>query len=165
MRCRLFVTLAVALPMVARAQSPGLSSIREDSTLAGIQTVGLLISDANGALGAPLVAQLAASTTLELRKTGLRVIRIDTATKAGVNFDALVQVLIYRRGRFGGDDVDMRYLVRQPVTLVRTQKQLWETTWIAERRGQNLVVKDAVPRMLTEAINEFLSKWLDMNGR
>lgn len=164
MRRFLVWSVAAFLPVAVAAQSP-VNSVREDSTLVGIKTVGLLVSDVDKSLGAQLTEQLAASTQLELRKAGLRVVRIDSTGKAPGDFDALVQVQFYRRGRFAGDDVDMRFLVRQPVTLLRTSKLFWETTWQTERRGQNLEVKTAAPKFLTEAVNDFLSKWLDMNGR
>lgn len=168
MRHVLLLILCIAIaPLSARAQVVAPTS-HEDSTLAGIHTVGLVVFDPGNGLGAELSEQIFSATQLELRKSGLRVVRYTPSTpQAGAPavLDALVCIYVFPGGPSAGDGTYVRYAVRQPVRVLRTQALLWVSTWTHEDRQQFGSVRRDAAKMVSSATDAFLGKWLDMNGR
>lgn len=149
---------AFLVPAAAHAQY----AATQDSTLVGVKKVYVNFTDANGVLGQPNAEQLANGVALELRKSGLRVVH---SVKELTNDDAILNVSVLATPRARTSDVSVRMDVEQVAQLQRTKQTLRMVTWYYEENASNAVVADAAPAMLGKGVNEFLAKWMDMNGR
>jgi hypothetical protein len=136
----------------------------QDSTLRGIKKAYVNFLDVGDGLGQEAASELYNGLTLELRKAGIRIAR-DSAD-VDMSQDAILNVALVTTKNGFVYDVILRMDVEQRATLVRTAKTLQLVTWyyedIIQRASDH---RRAAPLLLTKATNEFLSKWLDANGR
>jgi hypothetical protein len=121
--------------------------------------VGLFVADVpwNQVISSDGRERLTATTQLELRKTGLRVVLLDSAGNAMAPYDALLLVGVIR---ISGQLLNVRLQVRQPARLERSNRAMWVTTWTWE--DASFGQPDS---LVMRGTNALLSKWLDMNGR
>jgi hypothetical protein len=136
-----------------------------DSSLAGIKKVMLVMTDVDAQLGPTTVAQLEAATQLELRKAGIRVVLKGEGKADMEGTDAVLQIGLFGRRRALTNDLELGMRVRQWATVARTQKSGWYDTWTFEKRIETPDSRRDAPPLVTQGVNEFLSHWLDMNGR
>ena len=131
----------------------------QDSTLTGIHTVVLNFATNEGALAPAVTAELERTVSLELRKSGLKVV-----TGQGATGDAVLNVAILREQRSLSSDLWVRIDVEQRVQLLRNGKPYQLVTWYYDSKKNGMVQSDP-PAMLKTALDTFLEKWMDMNGR
>lgn len=151
--CAVFVA-----PVTGHAQY----AASQDSTLVGIKKVYLNFTDANGGLGEAAAEELSGSVALELRKAGIRVAKDRSELSAD---DATLNVSVITVTRTLVTDVHVRMDVEQLTQLVRTRKSYPMVTWFYEQDKLNGMPKSDGPRLVKAGLDDFLSKWLDMNGR
>lgn len=158
-----FVRLGLVLALLSPATLSAQYAAAQDSTLAGLQKVYIVFTDAGQGLGTAASEALKNSATLELRKAGIRVAREWSDLDAN---DAVLNISFITYQRTLVTDLCLRIDLEQMAQLQRTKHTTRMVTWYYEKLIQNSVpVKDAAPNMLTAGVNEFVSKWLDMNGR
>lgn len=135
----------------------------QDSTLKGVKRVYLNFADVNGALGAELATKIAEDAALELRKTGIRVVKnpaeLDMREDAVLNVSAITDKDAWR------SDLVLRIDLEQRAQLVRTQQTFQMVTWYYEKMLKTADLKVAARPMVAEGINKFITNWLDQNGR
>ncbi len=131
----------------------------QDSTLAGIHTVVLSFSTNEGAFPPDVAAEMERTVSLELRKSGVKVV-----TGQGASADAVLNVGVLRDQRSLSSDLWIRIDVEQRVQLARTGKSYQLVTWYYEAK-KNAMVSTDPPKMLQAGLDTFLEKWMDMNGR
>jgi len=154
--------LAVILGLVSPASGSAQYAAAQDSTLAGLQKVFVNFTDLGQGLGSGVSEALRGSAILELRKAGIRVAR--DAGELDAN-DAVLNISFITTQRTLVTDLCLRIDLEQMAQLQRTKQSSRMVTWYYEKSALNAIVKDAAPLMLAKGIDEFMSKWLDMNGR
>ena len=152
------LVLAVALAAPLRGQY----AITQDSTLQGLQQVYLNFQMTEDAVSAGLYSELATYLNLELRKTGIRVARMPEELGDG---DGVLNVSLIEIPRTLTTDFQLRVDVEQMATLQRTGQMLRMVTWYYEDPQLNVIPENVARDMVTRGLNQFLSAWLDMNGR
>lgn len=156
---RLGLTLAMLCPATLSAQY----AAAQDSTLAGLQKVYVVFTDAGQGLGSVAAEGLKNSAILELRKAGIRVVRDVSELDSN---DAILNISFITSQRTFVLDLCLRIDLEQMAQLQRTKQTTRMVTWYYEKLIQNSgPVKDTGPILLTAGVNELVSKWLDMNGR
>jgi hypothetical protein len=154
----LFACAALIMPAKGHAQY----GVSQDSTLVGIKKVYLNFTDENGGLGVADAESLSGSVALELRKAGIRVAKDRNELTAD---DAVLNVSVITVTRTLVTDILVRMDVEQLAQLARTKKSYPMVTWYYEQNKLNGIPKSDGPRLVKTGLDEFLSKWLDMNGR
>ena len=107
-------------------------------------------------------ACLSGRGALQLRKAGIRVAKDRNELTAD---DAVLNVSVITVARTLVTDVWVRMDVEQLAQLARTKKSYPMVTWYYEQNKLNGMPKSDGPRLVKAGLDEFLSKWLDMNGR
>jgi hypothetical protein len=154
----LFACAVIVVPATVHAQY----AVSQDSTLAGIKKVYLNFTDGNGGLGVAEAEELTGQVALELRKAGIRVAKERSELTGD---DAILNVSVVTVTRTLVTDVQTRIDVEQMAQLARTKKSYAMVTWFYEQNKLNGIPKVDGPRLVKAGLDDFLSKWLDMNGR
>jgi hypothetical protein len=127
----------------------------QDSTLIGLRRVALNVTtdvkDAN---------TFREDIALELRKAGIRVAPDSTRPDS---VDGVLNVLVRSRGSC---QKLIRIDVEQRARLVRTGNTHRMVTWFYEDDANGTACRDSwYPSAIKRAVDAFLTKWLDVNGR
>jgi hypothetical protein len=153
----LLVASAVARPVAAQ------SITGQDSTLVGLKRLYVKFDVAEGSLSAAAQQEMQDNVLLELRKSGIRIAR--TPEEIDPAQDGIMLVQFAKVARSLSDDAVMRIDIRQAARLARTGRNAFMVTWFHEDNGRNVLVKDFAAAATKRGVNEFLTHWLDMNGR
>ncbi len=151
-----FVLLTVSTPVV------GQYAATQAETLRGLQRVLVVFSEPNERLEALVLRDLYQDATLELRKVGIRV--ATEAEEVDMSTDGVLNMTVFADGGFS-QNVTLRIDVEQHATLVRTGETKQMVTWFYEAARSGYPADQSARVLLTDGVNEFLSDWLDANGR
>ncbi len=163
MRFGYILAIGLALSAMAPRSASAQWAAAQDSTLAGLQKVFVKFTDLGGGLGTTAAEALRSTAILELRKAGLRVARDTTELEAN---DAVLNIsFIHAAPTAWTNYLSLRMDVEQMSQLQRTRQTTRMVTWYYEQSDWRVVVSERAPTMLAKGVNDFLSKWLDMNGR
>ena len=153
------------LLLVGAALVPGDASAQfaadQPTSLKGVGTVFVNFVEPNQRMDAALRADMFDAAILELRKSGLRVVREPSDTQQA---DALLNLSV-RIITGLTDFVEVRMDVEQKVSVVRTGDQLQLVTWYYEASSNESSWRSSAKPMALKATNKFISDWLDANNR
>ena len=145
--------------------SPALAQtiVNQDSTLVGLKRVFVQFEIHEGSLDQRAASEMQEAITLELRKAGLRVAK--TLEELDLNQDGVILVQFAKVSRSLSNDAVFRLDVRQVARLERTRRPSFMVTWFHEDNGRNVLVPDFATAAAKKGVNQFLTAWLDVNGR
>ena len=153
----MFRQIAATLVLFIGTQLGAQTAKNQDSTLAGLKRVLLVVHTSQDSAGTY------DAIALELRKAGLRIL---TSESDPSNDDAMLAVYGTQIRRALGDDAQLRVMVVQRAALARNPGHfIWLPTWEYDDAGRNVIYGAWQQTAVTKATNDFLSHWLDMNGR
>jgi len=143
----------------AAAQSiPG-----QDSTLVGLKRVYVKFDIAPGSLDDRTLTAMQDAYTLELRKAGIRVLK--SIEEVTASQDGVMLVQFAKIPRSLSTDAIFRIDVRQSARLERSGRTSFMVTWFYEDNGRNVVVPTFAAEASKKGVDDFISRWLDANGR
>jgi hypothetical protein len=154
-----FVFLLLAPLRLAAAQT----ITGQDSTLAGLKRIYIKFDITPGSLDERSQTVLQDAFTLELRKIGIRVLK--STEELQTNQDGIMLVQFAKISRSLVDDAILRIDVRQAVRLERSGRPSFMVTWFYEDNGRNVVVPAFAATAAKKGADDFISRWLDVNGR
>jgi len=160
---RSFRFLLVAALLAFARPAAAQSIVGQDSTLAGLKRVYVKFDIPDGSLDARASAAMQDALVLELRKVGIKVAK--TAEELDPAQDGVMLVQFSRIARAMSNDAVFRLDVRQSARLTRTGRPSFMVTWFHEANGRNVDVTAFASTAAKQGTDEFISKWLDVNGR
>lgn len=135
----------------------------QDSTLVGLKRVFVKFDISEGALAPQTLQAIQDNVVLELRKSGIRVAK--SLEEIDLAQDGVMLVSVAKIGRSLTTDAVFRIDLRQAARLARTGRNAYMVTWFYEDNGRNVVVDQFAAAATRRGVNEFLTQWLDVNGR
>lgn len=137
--------------------------VSQDSTLTGLKRVFVKFEVYEGSLDQRTASEMQDAITLELRKAGLRVAK--AVEEIDPDQDGVIYVQFAKVSRSLSNDAIFRLDVRQAARLERTKKPSFMVTWFYEDNGRNVIVPEFASAAAKKGVNQFLTAWLDVNGR
>lgn len=135
----------------------------QDSTLVGLKRVFVKFDVSDGTLTTAQLQALQDLVTLEMRKSGIRVLK--TLDEVDPAQDGVLLVSLTKIPRSLSTDAVFRMDLRQATRLARTGRSAFSVTWFYEDNGRNVVMEQFAAAAPKRGVNEFLTQWLDVNGR
>lgn len=134
----------------------------QDSSLVGLKKVFVIFSDSGDAVTQAQAEELMGDIVLNLRKTGIRMAHDSSDVSKD---DGVLHFTLMKRQYALTNDLSLRLDVEQQATLARTGESSRVGTWYYEDDRHNVDPQQVLKPMVRKAVDAFLLKWLDMNGR
>lgn len=153
--------LAIGLLLIAVSGVAGQYAADQAKSLEGIQVIVVNFAEPNQKMDPDLRQEMFDAVSLELRKTGIRIIRGDAPQETA---DALLNLTVSIATGLT-DFVNVRMDIEQKATVVRTGETLQLVTWFYEESQNQGSWRSTAHPMAIKAANQLISDWLDANNR
>lgn len=138
-------------------------------SLTGLRQVCTNFGAATSNIDAARFARVVENATLELRKSGLRILDCPPegmGQQRNLGNDGLLNLTVEAQdASLSSDGIRVRMDVEQNVTVQRTGERLRLVTWYHEAEARPTTWESVIDDFALEQVNRFLSDWLAANGR